>query len=73
MFDSDNMLSPFGSIMVRCVLSPNNCSGSSRYLYRPPAHHADPIGERGIWGIGPDAYAFMKQGCQIAAQDSAVR
>ena len=55
--------------MIRRVLSPNNCSGNSRYVHDlPPAHRVDPIGQRRIWRIGPDAYAFKKQRCQIAAQ-----
>ena len=68
MFDSDNMLSLFGSVMIRYVLSPNNFSGSSMYVFRPLAHHVDPRDQRGIWGIGRDAYASMKLRCQIAAQ-----
>ena len=38
------------------VLSPNYFS--SMYVFRPLAHRVDLIGQRGIWGIGREVYAF---------------
>ena len=45
----------------QCVLSPNYFSGSSMYVFRPLAHRVDLIGQRGIWGIGREAYAFTHE------------
>ena len=45
----------------QCVLSPNYFSGSSMYVFRPLAHCVDLIGQRGIWGIGREAYAFTHE------------
>ena len=45
----------------QCVLWPNYFSGSSMYVFRPLAHRVDLIGQRGIWGIGREAYAFTHE------------
>lgn len=45
----------------QCVLSPSYFSGSSMYVFRPLAHRVDLIGQRGIWGIGREAYAFTHE------------
>ena len=45
----------------QCVLSPNYFSGSSMYVFRPLAHRVDLIGQRGIWGIGHEVYAFTHE------------
>ena len=45
----------------QCVLSPNYFSGSSMYVFLPMDHCIDLIGQRGIWGIGREAYAFTHE------------
>ena len=45
----------------QCVLLPNYFSGSSMYVFRPLAHRVDLIGQRGIWGIGHEVYAFTHE------------
>ena len=45
----------------QCVLSPNYFSGSSMYIFLLMDHCVDLIGQRGIWGIGREAYAFTHE------------
>ena len=45
----------------QCVLSPNYFSGSSMYVFLPMVHRVDLIGQRGIWGIGQEVYAFTHE------------
>ena len=45
----------------QCVLWPNYVSGSSMYVFLPMDHCIDLIGQRGIWGIGREAYAFTHE------------
>ena len=42
----------------RCVLWPNYFSGSSMYVFLPMDQCVDLTSQRGIWGIGRQAYAF---------------
>ena len=45
----------------QCVLSPNYFSGNSMYVFLPMDHCVDLISQRGIWGIGREAYAFTHE------------
>ena len=45
----------------QCVLSPNYFSGSSMYVFLPMDHRVDLIGQRVIWGIGRQVYAFTHE------------
>ena len=45
----------------QCVFWPNYVSGSSMYVFLPMDHCIDLIGQRGIWGIGREAYAFTHE------------
>ena len=57
MFGSYTQITP----VVLHTSWPNYFSGSSMYVFRPLAHRVDLIGQRGIWGIGREAYAFTHE------------